>query len=63
MRLCYDYIFVLFFIVKDILDECVRGLDVGVDDYLVKFFELWELLVRVWVLLCCCVIIEIFIVD
>jgi two-component system, OmpR family, manganese sensing response regulator len=42
---------VLFLTAKDTLDERVQGLDVGADDYLVKPFELRELLARVRALL------------
>ena len=38
---------VLFLTAKDTLDDRVRGLDAGADDYLVKPFELRELLARV----------------
>jgi OmpR-family two-component system manganese-sensing response regulator len=42
---------VLFLTAKDTLDERVQGLDAGADDYLVKPFELRELLARVRALL------------
>ena len=42
---------VLFLTAKDTLDERVKGLDAGADDYLVKPFELRELLARVRALL------------
>jgi two-component system, OmpR family, manganese sensing response regulator len=42
---------VLFLTAKDTLDDRVLGLDVGADDYLVKPFELRELLARVRALL------------
>lgn len=42
---------VLFLTAKDTLDDRVMGLDVGADDYLVKPFELRELLARVRALL------------
>jgi two-component system, OmpR family, manganese sensing response regulator len=38
---------VLFLTAKDTLDDRVAGLDVGADDYLIKPFELRELLARV----------------
>lgn len=42
---------VLFLTAKDTLDDRVHGLDAGADDYLVKPFELRELLARVRALL------------
>jgi OmpR-family two-component system manganese-sensing response regulator len=42
---------VLFLTAKDTIDDRVRGLDAGGDDYLVKPFELRELLARVRALL------------
>ena len=42
---------VLFLTAKDTLDDRVNGLDAGADDYLVKPFELRELLARVRALL------------
>lgn len=42
---------VLFLTAKDTIDDRVMGLDVGADDYLVKPFELRELLARVRALL------------
>ncbi|MDX2271141.1 MAG: two-component system response regulator RppA [Cyanobacteriota bacterium] len=42
---------VLFLTAKDTLDDRVQGLDVGGDDYLIKPFELRELLARVRALL------------
>jgi two-component system, OmpR family, manganese sensing response regulator len=42
---------VLFLTAKDTIDERVQGLDAGADDYLVKPFELKELLARVRALL------------
>ena len=38
---------ILFLTAKDTLDDRVEGLDAGADDYLVKPFELRELLARV----------------
>jgi two-component system, OmpR family, manganese sensing response regulator len=42
---------VLFLTAQDTLDDRVRGLDAGADDYLVKPFELRELLARIRALL------------
>ncbi len=42
---------VLFLTAKDTLDDRIQGLDAGADDYLVKPFELRELLARVRALL------------
>lgn len=44
---------VFILIVCDMFNDCIIGLDVGVDDYLVKFFVLEELYVCICVLLCC----------
>jgi OmpR-family two-component system manganese-sensing response regulator len=46
-----DHTPVLFLSAKDTLDERVEGLDSGADDYLVKPFELKELLARIRALL------------
>ncbi|MCM1983126.1 two-component system response regulator RppA [Lyngbya confervoides] len=51
MRSHQDATPVLFLTAKDTLDDRVQGLDVGADDYLVKPFELRELLARVRALL------------
>lgn len=42
---------VLILTARDALDDCVRGLDIGADDYMVKPFELPELLARLRALL------------
>ena len=47
LRLNGDLTPVLFLTAKDTLDDRVQGLDAGADDYLVKPFELRELLARV----------------
>jgi OmpR-family two-component system manganese-sensing response regulator len=51
MRSHQDNTPVLFLTAKDTLDDRVEGLDAGADDYLVKPFELRELLARVRALL------------
>ena len=51
MRSQGNYTPVLFLTAKDTLDDRVVGLDAGADDYLVKPFELRELLARVRALL------------
>ncbi len=51
VRSRYDNTPVLFLTAKDTLDDRVDGLDAGADDYLVKPFELRELLARVRALL------------
>jgi OmpR-family two-component system manganese-sensing response regulator len=51
MRSRKDATPVLFLTAKDTLDDRVLGLDAGADDYLVKPFELRELLARVRALL------------
>jgi OmpR-family two-component system manganese-sensing response regulator len=51
LRSLHDYTPVLFLTAKDTVDDRVIGLDVGADDYLVKPFELRELLARVRALL------------
>src|SRR6266446_298385 len=37
---------VLIITARDTLDDCIRGLDLGADDFLVKPFEVGELLAR-----------------
>lgn len=51
LRLQGDQTPVLFLTAKDTLDDRVSGLDAGADDYLIKPFELRELLARVRALL------------
>jgi len=51
LRLASKMTPVLFLTAKDTLDDRVNGLDAGADDYLVKPFELRELLARVRALL------------
>lgn len=51
LRLAGDRTPVLFLTAKDTLDDRVMGLDAGADDYLIKPFELRELLARVRALL------------
>ncbi|MDJ0519842.1 MAG: response regulator transcription factor [Trichodesmium sp. MO_231.B1] len=51
LRSRHDYTPVLFLTAKDTVDDRVAGLDSGADDYLVKPFELRELLARVRALL------------
>jgi two-component system, OmpR family, manganese sensing response regulator len=51
LRLSGDRTPVLFLSAKDTLDDRVEGLDGGADDYLVKPFELKELLARIRALL------------
>lgn len=45
-------VLVLFLMVWDSVFDCVKGLEMGVDDYFVKLFVFFELLVRVCILLC-----------
>lgn len=40
--------FVICFTARDFVDDRVRGLDSGANDYLVKLFLFFELLARVW---------------
>ncbi len=47
VRMAGNAIPILFLTAKDTLDDRVQGLDAGADDYLVKPFELRELLARV----------------
>ena len=51
LRSCGDTTPVLFLTAKDTIDDRVQGLDAGADDYLIKPFELRELLARVRALL------------
>lgn len=48
-----NMILILMFIVKGDEIDCIVGLEVGVDDYLFKLFNLCELLVCIKVVLCC----------
>lgn len=48
---------ILLFIVLGIIEYWVKGLELGVDDYLVKLFVFVELLVWVCILLCCGVVV------
>lgn len=41
------YLFIIFLIVCDIMLDKVMGLDYGVNDYIIKLFEIEEVLVRV----------------
>lgn len=52
---CGKILLVLMLIVCGEVKDWVYGFNFGVDDYLVKFFELFELEVWVKVLLCCSV--------
>ncbi len=51
LRSRHDYTPVLFLTAKGTIDDRVTGLDAGADDYLIKPFELRELLARVRALL------------
>lgn len=42
-----SYIFIILLMVKVVLEEKMKGLEVGVDDYLFKLFDIQELEVRV----------------
>lgn len=46
-------IFIIMFIVKSEEDNKIQGLDVGVDDYIIKFFFICELIFCINVVLCC----------
>lgn len=46
-RVNKNEIVVLMLIVRDGIDEKIKGLDLGVDDYLVKFFDFREFIVRI----------------
>lgn len=50
---CGDNILVILLIVWSEINECVVGFDVGVDDYLIKLFEMDEFEVWLCVLFCC----------
>lgn len=45
-KMCISYIdiFVIMLIVKDVLVDKLCGFEVGIDDYVIKFFELEELI-------------------
>lgn len=44
--------FILMLIVKDDEFDKVLGLEFGVDDYMIKLFSFWEVVVCVKVILC-----------
>lgn len=46
-------VFILFLIVKDGIEDKIEGLNVGGDDYVMKFFSFDEIVVCVQVILCC----------
>lgn len=46
-------VLIIMFIVCGEENDCVGGLEVGVDDYVVKFFLVCELFVCIWVVMCC----------
>lgn len=48
-----DYVFILFFMVKFMMEDKVEGFKVGGDDYLIKFFFFEEFFMCVKVLLKC----------
>lgn len=50
---CGFVLLVLIVIVCDVVVDCVKGFDVGVDDYFVKLFDFDELGVWMCVLICC----------
>lgn len=50
---CKNLLFVMILIVYGVVEECVCGLNFGVDDYFVKLFDLIEVEVCVWVFICC----------
>lgn len=52
--LCVDFgVLIVMFIVKIDIVDVVLGLELGVDDYIMKLFKFKELVVWVWVWLCC----------
>lgn len=50
---CKFNVLVIMFIVSFDEIDCVVGLELGVDDYIVKFYSLCELLVCIKVIYCC----------
>lgn len=58
-----SYIFIIMFFVKDSEFDKVIGLEIGVDDYVIKFFLNCEFLVWVKVYLWCIENIEIVVVE
>lgn len=49
----YWVVLVVLLIVCDDEIDCIIGLEMGVDDYVIKFFFLCELLVCINVVICC----------
>lgn len=49
---CKSMVVVMILIVCGMFEEWVWGFDLGVDDYLIKFFDIGEFEVCIWLLLC-----------
>lgn len=47
--------FVFVIIVCVVLEDCFVGFDGGVDDYVIKFFDVFELIVWFWLVFRCSV--------
>lgn len=54
-KLCSENLglLVLLLMVKDVVEDCIVGLIVGGDDYVIKLFSIEEVVFWLWVLLCC----------
>lgn len=51
---CFFDILIVMVMVKIEEIDCLLGLEIGVDDYICKLYSLWEVVVCVKIILCCC---------
>lgn len=56
-KLCVSYVILVFMLMVRGDDyDCILGFELGVDDYLFKFFNYWEFVVCIKVIFCCLVL-------
>lgn len=51
---CFFDVLVVMVMVKIEEIDCLLGLEIGVDDYICKFYSFWEVVVWVKIIFCCC---------